>query len=525
MRILYLIIILLSAFPSFFAADEITADIFTETAGRGLLIRTNPPGAHVFIDGVERGLTPAAFENLRQGEYNIVIIKDGYKERRFNAALLNGSRLEVSIEMEEIRGFALITVYKEEGSPVYLSFEPHITVDTSGETISLSSDHRAILNLPSGYHTIKARAFGWEETSTAVLISEFVTSSADIVMKPAAFITGNASQSRKRFNPMNSNNLGLNEYRFEVSSPGTGNITILNHNETIVYSEQLPQFNTWIQNFTWNGRDNNGNPVPQGVYTVIVEASSSQTAEFIQIKMETEIDYSLNIYPLSLMSGLGGLVFAPVPDALPAGSFQLEAGLLYGYLSLPSEKLFTGFPFGIGLKVSLLKNLETSVFFNINPLPDTADWGITSSLKYSFLSGGLFNAAAGVFYTWAGEYGENPLSPGRGIGLYTPFSFVIIPQNISIILSPGVFWRGPLGIIPELLISAGVLYQGGWFNAAVSMRIEFNFSENISLKFLSAIEGRFYPSPSFLFFSAQAGLWTQGANTGGYGGISAGIIY
>ena len=95
----------------------------------------------------------------------------------------------------------------------------------------------------------------------------------------------------------------------------------------------------------------------------------------------------------------------------------------------------------------------------------------------------------------------------------------------SIVFSPGIFWKGPEGLIPDLLLGAGVLYKGSWFNTGLSMRTEFDFKENTGVKFLSGAQAHFYPSPSNLVFSAHAGIWTQSSRVGGYGGIGIGIIY
>jgi hypothetical protein len=524
------LLIFLCLFSSFTEAREpsdITGDTFEETAGKGLVIRTNPSGVRVFIDGVERAVTPVTIENLRPGEHHIVLVREGYRERRFNVTLFSNSRLVVSIEMEEIRGFALVSVYKADNSPELLPFNPRIStsaLDETTEVISLSHDNKALLNLPAGYHTIRVRAFGWEDTAVTILVGEYITSPADIFMKPAVFRIGNETQSRKRFNPMNSNNLGVNEYRFEVSSPGSGTIKIFDKNGIVVFSKQLSPFNTWVQSVNWNGRDASGNPMPEGIYTVIIEASQNP-AETRQIKMESEINYSLDIYPVSLAGGIPGLVFTPLPGTLPAGSFQISADVLYGYFDLKNadEETFTGFPFGIGVRFSPTGNLEASVFFNINPRSSSTGWGVTGSLKYNILSISPFALSAGVFYALASANGENPLSPGKGVCLFIPAELEL--SIFSIIFSPGIFWKDPEGLIPDLLLGAGFLYKGSWFNTGLSTRTEFGFRDNFSVKFLSGVEARFYPSPSNLVFSAHAGLWTKSSRVGGYGGIGIGIIY
>ena len=536
----FLLFLLLCFFPSLLAArnvSDITTDTFEEIPGRGLVIRTNPSAVKVFINGVERGSTPVIFENLRRGEYNIRLSREGYRDRQFNVTLFNNSRLVISIKMEEVRGFAYVTVHKAEG-PEALPFNLQIftsSLDESLSAVSLTHDYKTILNLPAGYNIIRARAFGWEDAAATALISEHFTTALDIYMRPAVFRIGNASQSRRRFNPLNSSSLGSAEYRFEVSAPGSAVMTVRDTGGSVVYSGQLDDFTTWAQRVTWNGRDIYGNPVPEGAYTVLIEASplfplNEGEAEVLQLTMESEVDYSINVFPLSLTGGTPGLMFAPLAHVLPAGSYQIEAEILFGSFLFQGSAGVTaivGFPFGIGLRVSPLKRLETAAYFNVNLRVDNSTgWGVSGSVKYNFLNGGTFPLAlaAGVSYAWADKNGEDPLSPGRGVGLYIPLSLEL--AEFSVVISPAIFWRGPEGLIPALLLSAGVIYRGGWFTTGLSARVEFDFIENSgNPKVLAGLDAHFFPPPSTLFFSVKAGIWTKETQTGGYGGAGIGLIY
>jgi hypothetical protein len=582
MRFTVVLFIILCFFPPLLTARDasnIVGDTFEEIAGRGLEIRTNPPGVRIFINGIEHGFSPAIFDNLPSGEHLIRLNREGYKDRIFNVILFNASRLVVSIKMEEERGLVNVSVYRADGSPENLPLNPQVFTNMQGETsnnVPLSHDNKALLNLPTGYRTIRARAFGWEETSVTVLVDEQNAVAADIFMRPAPLRLRNASQSRRRFNPMNQNNLGVTEFRFEVSAPGSGKVTILVMDDnsddnsmedtgSVVWEKQLDNFDSWFQFITWNGRDSNGNPVPQGIYKVLIEAwllheFSLETTETFSLQLQTEIDYSINIFPLSINSGVSGLTFAPLPHVLPAGSYQLEAGLLYGSFHLPSANIinleqktgeYQGLPFQISMRISPVKRLELTTVFNVNLFIENqsrnaanmgaagtdaagtgaAEWGISGSAKYNILNGNNsipLALAAALSYTWSGNTGEYPLTPGRGIGFYAPLSLELTNTNIgafSVVVCPALFWRGPEGFVPEVLLSAGILFRTGWLNAGLSMRYEFDFSDNASPRFLAGAEVNLFPPPSNLVFSLRAGLMNREQHTGGYGGLSIGVIY
>jgi hypothetical protein len=310
-------------------------------------------------------------------------------------------------------------------------------------------------------------------------------------------------------------------------------VTISN-NSSIVWERQLEDFNSWFQFVTWNGRDASDRPLPEGIYTVLIEIWPLQeTTQIIYAQLEIEIDYSNNIFPMSFDSGVSGLTFTPMPHTLPAGSYQLEAGLLYGRFYMASQgDEYEGLPFTLNMRIAPFQRLELTTAFNINPfINNQTGWGVTGSAKFNFLNGSSslpLAFAAAVSYVWSTDAGQYLLGPGRGAGLHIPLSLELINLNIghlSIIICPSLFWHGPAGLVPELLLCAGILYRAGWLNAGLSMRYEFNFSDNVSPRFLAGAEIKLFPPPSNLVYSLRAGLMKQDQYTGGFGGLSIGVIY
>jgi len=538
---LWFIFMPLLLLPGVLAAHEtkdIVEDTFEERSGVGLEIYTNPSRVRVYIDGEDRGYTPLIINNPAFGIHSVRLVQDGYKERFFEVNLFKTSRLIVSIKMEAIRGLAMVSVYREQNSPEQLPLHPQIYTNVpDGNTTPVipSNDNKIMLSLPVGYNTIKIRAFGWKDSNEYVYVNEHTTAVVDVYMKPAVFNIENVFQSRKRFNPMNPGRLGITEYSFEVSAPGTGTFTILDANGSVVYEKQFEQFDTWVVNLTWDGRDSKGVPYPEGVYMVILEASAAPESVHERerpffIAMKIEINYSAVIFPLSVESGIAGLTFTPLPHALPTGSYQINANLLFGSFNAPSvsrenQRKFL-FPFSLSMRISAFNRFELMTVFNITPrLEDILGLGISGSVKYNFLDGNGSVPLAfslGVSYAATNPNGEYPLSPGRGIGFYTPLSLEL--TNLSIAFCPVIFWHGPEGLIPQLLLSTGVLYHGSWITCGISARYEFNFEDNTKSKLLAGTEVNLFPPPSNFLFSFRGGIVYQ-QNIGGYGGIGIGLIY
>lgn len=517
--------------------SDIAGDTVEEIGGQGLVIRTKPAGARVFIDGLERGQTPLTLDKLQRGEYHIRLVKEGYQERRFQVTLSASSRLLVSVELKESAGQVQLRLSRAEGSPgpEVLPFNPVISAD-GGISLYPGPEETPVLNLPVGRRTIRVRAFGWEDAVKTVLVQEDWTVTAEFTLKPAAYTLGNGSVSRRRFNPANSGSLGRTEFRFEVSAPGSGVLTVKDTGGRPVYEVPLGPFQTWSQSVVWDGRNSTGERLPEGVYQVQIETEAlpwgdapprSQT-----INLETVIDDSANIYPLSLQGLIPGLLFAPVPAALPSGSFQIETGLFFGKTA-PGERAFSTLPFDVGIRFSPLTRLELTAVLNVLPdFGNAAPWGLAGSAKWVFFpeNGGLpLNIAAGLSYAWELENGTAPLSAGSGLGFYVPLSWRP-HRSLSVLFSPGMRIPIPGDPVPRLLLSGGLLFRGSWFIWGFSIRPELNFSPaadrggNAAHLFMGG-ELKLYPPPSNLVFSLSGGAWFAGSEAGGFGGVSIGFIY
>ena len=492
-------------------------DSFEEAAGKGLEIQTNPLGARVYINGADYGFTPIYIDDLQPGKYKIELIKDEYEDRQFEVILKEDSRLIITAEMELALGLAYITVQKAHDSPNDLPFAPQLfsaRQDNSLVPVPLSFDNKTQLNIALNHRQkITARAFGWEDKTIAIYARDQNPAEVIIVMEPAAFKMENASQSRRRFNPMNPNNLGRTDYRFEVSTYGQGVITITDSNETVVYEKHLAPFDTWVIQTAWDGKDLSGNILPQGLYTIVINAKDAD-GEIHSLEMETEINYSISIFPLSLDSAAAGLTFVQMPNVLPAVSYQYNAGVFFSSF---------GLPFKINMRISPFNRFELATVFNININQTQTGWGISGSAKYNFLDGAdiPFALSASVSYAWANSAGEHKLGHGKGIGVHAPMSAEL--TKFSIIFCPSIFWRGPEGIIPELLFGAGVLYRGSWMTGGVSARGEFDLADN-NFRFLTGAEAHFIPPDLNFVFTLQGGIITSGS-IDWYAGLGIGFIY
>jgi hypothetical protein len=506
-------------------------DVLEEVEGRGLLVRSEPSRATVFINGVERGLTPFIFETIAPGEYGIRLTKDGYGERWIWVRVRENSRLEVTLNLEAVLGILTLDIQRKPGSPPpeRLALRPEITVDGVAQ-------NDTILSLPVGYREVRVRAFGWEETAHSVYIHQDFSQRLKVEMQAAPFSMTDAELRRARFNPANSGSLGRTEITFNVSAPGTGRIVIENQWGDTVFARDLARFDTWSQSVAWDGRDGEGKPLPDGAYRALLLAESlsadgSRPVEQ-RAEMTVNIDSALNIYPLSSSALVSGLFFSPLPESIPRGSFQIDGSLLFGR-AVAAGDAWGALPFAAALRFSPVESLEMTAALNITPyFNDEAASALGGGFKWAFAKPGtgvMPGAAVALSYAWAKAGTLTPFGAATGVALSLPVSWRI-GEALSLALSPGVFWTGeegyPTEAAPRLLLSGGLLFRRPAFTAGLSLQSRLAVAEGPSAgPLMAAMELRFFPPPSNMVFSLLGGGWADSGGYGGFGGIGIGLIY
>ncbi|MDR0377548.1 MAG: PEGA domain-containing protein [Spirochaetaceae bacterium] len=527
-RIVTVVFVLLTA-----AVRTVMGDTLEETEGRGLVVRSEPSQAVVFINGIERGLTPFTLETIEPGEYGVRLVKDGYRERRIWVTVRENRRLEATLNLEAVLGILTLDIQRKAGSPPpdRLALRPEIIVD--GEL-----QNSAVLSLPVGYRTVRVRAFGWEEAVHSVYVHQEFSRRLKVEMQAAPFNMTGAELRRVRFNPANSGSLGMTEISFNVSAPGLGRIVIENQGGDTVFARDLGPFDTWFQSVAWNGRNREGQPLPDGPYRVLALLESlpedgASRAER-RAEMTVNIDSSLNIYPLASSALVSGLFFSPLPDLGPRGSFQVDGTLLFGS-AVAAGDLWSALPFAAALRFSPADNFEITGAINITPyFATSAASSLGGSVKWAFAKAGAGpGAAAALSYAWANEGTLTPFGAPVGLALSLPLSWRL-GEAVSLALSPGVFWTGeegyPAEAAPRLLLSGGLLFRRTVFTAGLSLqgRLRIAGAGGEGPRFgplMAAAEIRFFPPPSNLVFSLTGGGWAEGGRGGGFGGIGIGLIY
>ena len=534
-------------------AKTLYQDTYSETDGTGISINSIPSGATVYVDRIQRGVTPLVMDTLGPGTYQLVLVKEGYEKRSVRVSLAEGKHLDVTLVLTKAMGHLIINLERASSAPgpEKLPLLPELFVDD----VAVSSTY---LKLPVGFHRIRVEAFGWEPVERTVMIFEDTTQTLTVVVQPATFRITEFRTERQRLNPYNPGLLGSTDLAFSVSAAGTGSLTIVDSRNNSVFEYQFAPFTKRSQRFAWNGRDTGGVILPDGMYRIILSATSIPYDESPPVRIVEEIpiiiDSSLLIRPWSITSGLSGLLYLPISETLGQGSFQMSTRIAAGF-PFGAESAFTSVPFSVGFRFSPLKlwELGLSGEFDASRSPGANQFSL--AIRRSLISVSSlvpFSMSLDVSYTlaeisplvdpssisWSGSQGGIRL----GLPLFVPFG-----PGIGAGFSPALLWpmdRNGSGsdMLPSLELGAGLARMAETITAGFSTKMIWQGSDHrgdnaadTSVPItvgpwtlgpaFAAVELHWFPRPSVFVFNLAGGLWYYNEQVGGFGSLGFGIIH
>lgn len=98
--------------------------VVLQVAGTGIIVKTVPPSAKVYVDGAERGLTPLKLPKLRPGIHSLRIKKDYHEEFSRQIMVPADGCLEISVDLMPV---------VRASQPVYHPIETKTEIETIGD--------------------------------------------------------------------------------------------------------------------------------------------------------------------------------------------------------------------------------------------------------------------------------------------------------------------------------------------------------------------------------------------------------
>jgi len=139
-----------------------------------VLVRSTPSGAHVFVDGRDRGQTPATIRELSQGEHRIRLERSGYttSERRFT---LSSRQPSQSLSIRLAREKADVSPKPTAKASANAADVGKLVVESRPQGASVVVDGRRVGTTPlslgdlkAGHHAIRLERDGYRVWTAGV---------------------------------------------------------------------------------------------------------------------------------------------------------------------------------------------------------------------------------------------------------------------------------------------------------------------------------------------------------------------
>jgi len=508
-----LAIFILAAASSFSYTWTPALGIKVESAMLGglssLSVQCEVRAASVWLDHQVRGSVPLDLTGITPGEHTLALRADGYYDAVITLSLAADTKTTVTTSLQLRTGFLDIRV-----DP------PSATVVIDDESWS-----PGIIELPAGQQIITVKAFGYQEQSFSVYVPERLFTSISATLETAPFEATGFSLSHDRFNPRNAGLKGLAQVSYYVTAEGTAELAITDPEGRHIHHAELGPFDDWYQSSNWNGRDNDGKPVPDGRYTLQLTVKPAAGLEFYKesyVYSEIiNVDSTLVMMPTGTYGALNGSAHAPEPFAPADDGFRIES-LLYAS-GLVADANAVGGGVALSAILSLEAGVDAGLGLEFASPPDASTiTAVKLGFRFSAPDLGLLGLGALVEGRISDAVAGNPawVRAGASLGLGSPFFNLVALPHI------GAYWED--GLTAKAGLGAALTVSGYYLGASLSGAV---LSEALSGGFApgwpiqTALELRFAPPRLPLSFRAIAGLdwspapttWTAGfAISGGF---------
>ena len=437
---------------------------------QGLEVDSSPDKAQVWVDGAYVGITPVVIADIAEGTHRIIIRRDGYYESSAWVEYKAPATV-YKVDLQQIIGFIKIT-----------ADPPESIVTVGGLNVS-----QGVTTLPVGTYTVLVKAFGFKQHSEDAVVAENALTTVSVTLSPAPFDVTSFSLPKAAINPENPGLLGTMDFNVSVTGPGTGTLRVTDAAGSPVFEKSLSDFTTWDQSYSWDVHDTQGAALPDGTYTITLDARGKGSDASVARQVVLTVDRSLKIAPRSVWSGTAGLLYAPVAEVLPAGDFQvgiLGAGVATGNPPLFQAPLLLGSRFGLGSSSELDVSLGVILSSAATPVVGSvaARWNLLSPH-------GTYGTAMAVQAKVSAQVNPQTDTPQvlmtdtfanfTGLSVEVPFQLVL--DKLSLVLSAGAagsLWYPyrvdlttglpVLGTVGWLYLRAGAMLDLGSLTAGIS---------------------------------------------------------
>ncbi|MBW2350270.1 MAG: PEGA domain-containing protein [Deltaproteobacteria bacterium] len=98
---------------------ELTPDVHLKNLCGGLMVKSSPVGATVFLDGKEKGVTPLNLENVEKGLHIVKVAKNCFSLKEKKVDITASKKIDIDIKLESLCG-SLVVKSTPDGAIVFV---------------------------------------------------------------------------------------------------------------------------------------------------------------------------------------------------------------------------------------------------------------------------------------------------------------------------------------------------------------------------------------------------------------------
>ncbi|MBN2051478.1 MAG: PEGA domain-containing protein [Spirochaetales bacterium] len=384
----------------------------------GIEINTRPSGGDVWFNGVYQGRSSVFIDNPNTGVYLLEVRKEGYYPLREWVSFQEDTCQVFTFYLEEIQGYLDMEVLPEEAD--------------------IWADGDFIDSFPAAFQigpkNLEVSLFGYTTWRGTVDIRENETTRLKVTLEEAPFAVGGVLVSKSVFSPDNPGPFGRVKVLFTVDNRGTGEVLIQDHQGTLIRTITTEPFTRRDQSITWDGLDEAGRRVPDGMYTLIIRGRGEK-GTLSEASSSVLVDRDLVIRQRNLTSGYAGLLYCPTPDTLDEDNFQISVSAMGLH-----ENDRTYVPVQGGFRFPLPADLEgvfQATLLTVSLEDDGYSAGLSVKVPLSKDKQGFFSHALGLKATYQGVRYTDTLTNFTGLSLcyplalaFGPVSFYLAPEGV-----------------------------------------------------------------------------------------------
>jgi hypothetical protein len=162
-----------SVFPS--QTTTVSADLIAQQSYGTISVYSNPPGARVYLDNSDKGVTPLNLDSITSGQHSIKLVLSGYQEWNSYVSVFPSQTTTVSADLIAEQSYGSISIScNQSGAKIFL--------DGTYKKTTSSNNLVALENVQDGYHELTIIKDGFRTWVEDIEVYFGEESSVDVTM-------------------------------------------------------------------------------------------------------------------------------------------------------------------------------------------------------------------------------------------------------------------------------------------------------------------------------------------------------